>query len=263
MIILASLNTYNILLVKIEAGVNLWRIEQAIDNKNSFIVPSYLTLNEIRNFLKENSIEGQRILGIDNRNTDILHSLAMWAMNGRTVKLADTILPFIYKINLLEHIEPSILFRFPGQCLYIDNKIGEYNGALICKDYADNGLVKDYMLNISLITENNSEGRQFTLMLPKKHDVNFIEQFKKIADVKDIEPFLYVLLFTLYEYMNKQDFFTQNDTDFIGYELADEIEQNKFKDGYWRSGHWHTYFVKNEGVDQFIMKLIKPVWVNG
>lgn len=263
MIILEALDSYNLLFSKIHGAVNLWRIEQAIDNKKNSVIPSYLTLSIIRSYLDENRINDQKILGIDNNNIDYLHSLAMWAMNGRVVKLADNVVPFIYEMNLLENIEPSVFFNFPSQCLYIDNKVGKFDGALVCKDYLYNGQTKkDFILNISLLSKSG-QGKQFSLMIPKKVDENFLQQVINVDNLAEINPFLLVFIYTLYEYSQKQDFFTQNSVDYIGFNLADQIEQNKFKKGHWRKGHWHTYFVKNDGLDQFVMKLVKPTWVNG
>lgn len=262
MIILDGLGSYNTLFSKIDGAVNLWRVEQAIDNKKNSVIPSYLTLSIIRNYLNDNSIETYKVLGIDNQNTDFVHSLAMWAMNGHVVKLAAPILPFIYDMNLLDHIEPSVFFNFPSQCLYIDNKIGCFDGALVCKDYIENGqLKKDFMLNISLISKSVN-GLQFSFLIPKRVDENFLKQFEDLAHWDQIKPFFLIFIYILYEYSHKQDFFTQKAVDYIGYDLADRIEQNKLKSGYWRKGHWHTYFVKNNGIDQFVMKLIQPTWVN-
>lgn len=261
MIILEVLNSCNSLFSKIHGAANLWRIEQAIDNKNVSIIPSYLTMSIIRNHLNENPIETHSILGVEHNNTDFLHSLAMWAMNGRTVKLADSILPFIQDMNILDRIEPSMFFNFPKQTLYIDNRIGRYDGALVCKDYIDNGEDrKEFILNISLLSQNG-KGKQFSFMVPRKYDEDFLTQFDEIYDKAEIKEFLSLFIYILYEYGAKNDFFTQNSIDYIGFNLSDQIEQNRYKDGHWRKGHWHTYFVKNNGLDQFVIKLVKPTWV--
>lgn len=263
MIILEVINSYNILFSKIHGAVNLWRIEQAIDNKKVSVVPSYLTLSLIRTFLNENSSISTRPIGIDHKNPDLLHSLAMWVSNGRVVKLADNVLPFVLDIELLDHLDPSIFFGFPTQCLFIDNKIGPYDGALICKDYVDNGCSKkDYLLNVSLFSKQ-ANGHQFSFVIPKKVDENFLKQFYQDDLWPDIKQFFLVFIYILYEYGQRSDFFSQNSIDYVGYNFSDEIEQNKLKSGYWRKGHWHTYFVKNNGLDQFQIKLVQPTWVSG
>ncbi len=261
--ILSAIEVYNNYLKPLKAEVDLWRVSQAIDNKNSFVIPSFVTYSKIHEMLMKDKPIKNKVFGVDSNSIDFIHSISIWAMNGKIVSIREPALELIHKIKIMDYIPPNIFYRFSSQALYIDNKVGNYDGALVCKDYISDSGRDWYALNIFLFDHKNVNGKQFRFMLP---DANQKKSFSKLAEMDiwtEIGPFFQIYLYILNEYQEKKDFFIANGVDYIGFDLADRIEQNKHKKGYWRNGHWHTYWTKCENVDQFVMKLIQPIWVVG
>jgi hypothetical protein len=261
MIINQAVNLYNNLLILVERDINLWRVEQAMESLSYKIVPSSVSINVIKNHIKEMGL-GESILGIDTQNTDFIHALAMWVVSGRTLKIADQVVPMVLDINILDYLDPKILYNFPCQSIYIDNQIGLFDGAIICKDYVEEQGYNQYMLNITLV-KNKGNGKHFCLILPPKNNDKFLDSVKLLPEWNVIESFFKIFLYILNGYTNKDDLISQKGRDYFGFNLADAIEQNKGKQGHWRKGHWHSYFVKDNGIEKLEMKLIQPTWVNG
>ena len=139
----------NKLVPDVDKFVSLWKIEQAIDNNKSFIVPSYVLYPHYERSISVNAQQDQEILGLPIGNYDFLHSLFIWSMNPKTVVVSETVMDFIYKSSLLDYISPELLFSFPSQAILVNQKFGNYDGIMFCKDFIDDGFKKQYSLNIS------------------------------------------------------------------------------------------------------------------
>ena len=242
--------------------VSLWKIEQAIDNNKSFIVPSHVLYPLFANLLAESPDVDQKLLGLPIGNFYYLHALSIWSMNPKTVVVSETVMDFIYKSKLLDYVSPELLFSFPSQAILINQKFGNYDGILFCKDQIDDGFTKEYSLNISLFSNDGRFGKYLSFTLPIGEKFNPFQDFKDKEEWSNIAFVFYVLFYVLNEFLHKQDTLTQDGTDFMGFNLEHKIEQTRFMNGTWRNAHWHTYQEKiGTGKYKKLIKWVQPVWI--
>lgn len=246
----------------VEKLIGLWRIEQAIDNNKSFIVPSYALYETYEKSVSAKGISDQKILGLPYKNYDHLHSLFIWSLNPQTVVVSEIALDFIYKSSLLDYVSGDLLFSFPSQAILINQKFGNYDGIIFCKDSIDNGFNKQYSLNISLFSNDGRYGKYFSFSLPTGNSFNPFKDFKENEDWGSVAFVFYILFYVLNEYLHKQDLITQDGIDYMGFGLEERYEQHKFMSGNWRNAHWHTYKEKvSDRKYRTLMKWIQPVWI--
>lgn len=244
----------------VEKMIGLWKVEQAIDNNKSFIVPSFIFYSYYEKYI--NKIDDS-LLGLPYKNLDFIHSLFVWSMNPRTVVVSESVMDFIYQTSLLDYISPELLFAFPSQAILVNQKFGNYDGILFCKDCLDEGIANQYSLNISLFSNDGRYSKYFSIPLPTVEKFNPFQDLKAIPDWGNIAFVFYVLLYVLSEFLHKQDVITQNGTDYLGFRFEEKIEQHKFKEGRWRKAHWHTYKEKlPNGRERKLIKWIQPIWMN-
>lgn len=243
--------------------IGLWKVEQAIDNNKSFIVPSFVFYSYYEKAINENIGTEEKLLGISYRNLDFIHSLFIWSMNPRTVIVSETVMDFIYESSLLDYISPELFFSFPSQAILINQKFGNYDGILFCKDSIDDGIRQEYSLNISLFSNDGRYAKYFSFTLPTGEQFNPFEDLKSLPEWKNIAFVFYVLLYVLSQFLHKEDLINQNGIDYLGFKLEQKIEQHRLKKGSWRKAHWHTYTEKSKhGKEHKLLKWIQPVWVN-
>ncbi|WP_411688725.1 hypothetical protein [Acinetobacter indicus] len=252
----------NKLVPDVDKFVSLWKIEQAIDNNKSFIVPSYVLYPHYERSISVNAQQDQEILGLPIGNYDFLHSLFIWSMNPKTVVVSETVMDFIYKSSLLDYISPELLFSFPSQAILVNQKFGNYDGIMFCKDFIDDGFKKQYSLNISLFSNDGRYGKYFSFVLPTGEQFNPFQDFKENPEWSNVAFVFYVLFYVLNEYLHKQDILNQEGIDYMGFHLEQKIEQHRFLSGSWRNAHWHTYQEKRtDGKLVKSIKWIQPTWI--
>lgn len=242
--------------------ISLWRVEQAIDNNKSFIVPSYVLYSTYEDAVASKGLSDQKILGLPYENYDHLHSLFIWSMNPKTVIISETALDFIYKSSLLDYVNSELLFAFPSQAILVNQKFGNYDGILYCKDCIDDGFKKQYSLNISLFSNDGRYGKYFSFNLPTGDKFNPFKDFKEQKEWSNVAFAFYVLFYILNETLHKQDLISQESIDYLGFGLEEKFEQKRFQKGVWRNAHWHTYKEKlPDGSERMLIKWIQPVWI--
>lgn len=252
----------NTLLPDVTKLISLWKIEQAIDNNKSFIVPSHVLHPLFENFENAEGLAERRLLGLPIGNFFYIHALSIWAMNPTTVVVSESVMDFIYKSKLLDYVSPELLFSFPSQAFLVNQRFGNYDGILFCKDMIDNGLDKYYSLNICLFSNDCRYGKFLSFSLPSGEKFNPFKDFKDKEEWSNIAFVFYVLLYVLNEFLHKQDILTQDGTYYLGFHLEQKIEQTRFLKGNWRNAHWHTYNEKTDK-DRYrkLIKWIQPVWI--
>lgn len=242
--------------------VGLWRIEQAIDNNKTFIVPSHVLYGLYESLQARYMASNQKLLGLPIGNFYFVHSLYIWAMNPTTVVVSESAMDFIYKSKLLDYVSPDLLFSFPSQAILVNQKFGNYDGILFCKDQIEDGLTKEYTLNICLFSNDGRYGKFLSFTLPTGEKFNPFEDFKSKEEWSNIAFVFYVLFYVLNEFLHKQDLLFQNGTHYMGFLLEEKIEQTKFMSGSWRNAHWHTYQEKMpSGKHKKLIKWVQPVWI--
>lgn len=242
--------------------IGLWRVEQAIDNNRSFIVPSYVLYSTYEAAVVGNGLAEKRVLGLPYNNFDHLHSLFVWSMNPKTVVVSEIALDFIYKSSLLDYVNSDLLFSFPSQAILVNQKFGNYDGILFCKDCIDDGLGKNYSLNVSLFSNDGRYAKYFSFTLPNGNQFNPFQDFKEQKEWSSVAFVFYVLFYVLNEYLHKQDIINQDQIDYLGFGLEEKVEQKRFQKGTWRNAHWHTYKEKSpNGNERVLVKWIQPVWI--
>ena len=243
--------------------IHLWRIEQAINNERSFIVPSYALASIYDECLQLSSVDPDtKLCGIEVSNPEFIHSLVLWGMAGRSIRIAPQILQFVVNTAYLEKVNPKVFYKFPSQSFYVSAQIDNFSGLLICKDYIDTDSGSQYVINISLINESGGQGKQINYVIPMVGTFNLFQDIEKHSYGKTLSKVFYLLLYILNEFESKEDLIYQKGVDYLGFYFAEKYEQNKLLDGYWRIPHWHTYLTKNEdGEENPVVKWVRPTWV--
>lgn len=256
-----AINFYSSVLPNAHSYINLWRIERALENKSTYIVPSVELINVYQHSIPP--MEHTQICGIDGSNLDFVHSLILWGMMGKTVRIAPQILPWLFESNYLELVDRDQFFQFPSQSLFISVDIDCYNGILLCKDYLEDALGHQFLINISLLRSDGGVGKQMSYVLPNKKTFNIKEELESLEFSETLFKVFHLILYVLNEYSDKDDFVSQNGVDYLGFYFAERFEQSKSMNGYWRKSHWHTYHVKDDsGELREAVRWIKPVWIS-
>lgn len=250
---------YAELILGVAGKLNEWRIEQALSGNKTNILPSFLCRANYAS-LASKSFCNQRIMGINALDREFIHSMVIWTLGGKTVRMPNDVLRFALDSKQGDAFDISILMQLPAQAMHIDVKFDGFSGLLVNKDYALVNNKKIFFISLCLLDETNVNGLSF--IIPLKADTQ-----KSASDepdnVKETEKrAISLLVYILNQYKNREDIAALDGVDHIGLKLKERFSKTIGKDGYWRSAHWNTYWTKDEnGVESSTVKWIEPVWV--
>lgn len=253
----------NKIIPNIDKLIAAWKIEQVIDNRKTFIVPSEPFLDYYMTCIFSHSNSEETICGIDLNKFNFLHSLIVWSMKPKKVVIAPESLRLVFKSNIVNKVDRDILFSFPSQAILVDQKIGSYDAILYSKDYFENengGYT--YFLSINLLSKS-SKGFSFGFILPDSDEIDPFEVIKINPELKHLTYVFSTLLYILSCYSQREDITSNSDKDYLGFEMSRLIKEKEGCRGQWRNMHWHTYHVIENGVSKKIFKFLKPTWVDG
>ncbi|WP_436660254.1 hypothetical protein [Acinetobacter sp. P1(2025)] len=242
--------------------VNLWRVEQAIDNKKTYFIPTDALNDLYDDFLFPLPFNAE-LCGINLHNKDFLHSLVLWNLFGKTIRVSDQILNFVWNAEFLERVDSSIFYKLPSQSFFVASRVDNFSGFLATLNFIEDDQGKQFYIIINLLNESGGKGKQINYVIPRAQSFNLFEDIKGHQYEKTLSKVFYLLLYVVDGFQQKTDIIKKNDIFYLGFRFANEYEANKSISGFWRKAHWHTYYTKNDdGEEEAIVNWVAPVWVN-